>query len=92
MSTRTWCVAALLLVSVPAAGQTVLSEEEAIARLSLDSPRARAIRAAADVARADALTVGRWPNPRLDGRSRVGGRRPGNADDGAAAAADHRPS
>jgi len=65
MSTRTWCVAALLLVSVPAAGQTVLSEEEAIARLSLNSPRARAIRAAADVARADALTVGRWPNPRL---------------------------
>ena len=65
MSTRTWCVAALLLVSAPAAGQTVLSEEEAIARLSLDSPRARAIRAAADVARADALTVGRWPNPRL---------------------------
>ena len=31
----------------------------------MDSPRARAIRAAVDVARADALTVGRWPNPRL---------------------------
>lgn len=65
MSSRTWCVAALLCVSVPAAGQTVLSEEDAIARLSMDSPRARAIRAAADVARADVLTAGRWPNPRL---------------------------
>ena len=65
MSSRTWCVAALLCVSVPAAGQTVLSEEDAIARLSMDSPRARAIRAAADVARADALAAGRWPNPRL---------------------------
>ena len=52
MSSRTWCVAALLCVSVPAAGQTVLSEEDAIARLSMDSPRARALRAAADVARA----------------------------------------
>ena len=65
MSTRTWCVAALLLVSVPAASQTILSEEAALARLSAESPRARAIRAATDVARADALTVGRWPNPRL---------------------------
>jgi cobalt-zinc-cadmium efflux system outer membrane protein len=65
MFTRTWCVAALLSVSVPAASQTVLSEAEALARLSADSPRARAIRAGADVARAEAATAGRWPNPRL---------------------------
>jgi cobalt-zinc-cadmium efflux system outer membrane protein len=68
MSTRAWCVAALLTVSASAAAQsvqTVLSEAEAIARLSGESPRARAIRAGVDLARADALVVGRWPNPRL---------------------------
>jgi len=65
MSTRTWCVAALLTVSVPAASQTVLSEAEALTRLSADSPRARAIRAGVDVARAEISTAGRWPNPRL---------------------------
>ncbi|HEV8394988.1 MAG TPA: TolC family protein [Vicinamibacterales bacterium] len=65
MSTRTWCVAALLIVSVPAASQTVLPETEAMARLSADSPRARAIRAGVDVARAEALGAARYPNPRL---------------------------
>ena len=65
MSTRTWCVAALLTVSVPAASQTVLPEAEALARLSADSPRARAIRAGVDVARAEVSAAGRWPNPRL---------------------------
>lgn len=65
MSTRTWCVAALLTVSVPAASQTVLPEAEALARLSADSPRARAIRAGVDVARAEISAAGRWPNPRL---------------------------
>jgi cobalt-zinc-cadmium efflux system outer membrane protein len=65
MSTRTWCVAALLTVSVPAASQTVLPEAEALARLSADSPRARAIRAGVDVARAEVSVAGRWPNPRL---------------------------
>jgi cobalt-zinc-cadmium efflux system outer membrane protein len=65
MFTRTWCVAALLIVSVPAASQTVLSETDALARFSADSPRARASRAGADVARAEVLTAGRWPNPRL---------------------------
>ena len=43
----------------------MLSEREAIARLSPDSPRARAIRSAVDVARAEALGPGRWPNPRV---------------------------
>jgi len=65
MSTPTWCVAALLTVSVPAASQTVLPEAEALARLSADSPRARAIRAGIDVARAEISGAGRWPNPRL---------------------------
>jgi outer membrane protein, heavy metal efflux system len=66
MRTCTWCVAvALASLSVPAAGQTVLSETEALARLSAESPRVRAIRAAVDVARAEVLAAGRWPNPRL---------------------------
>ena len=65
MFTRTWCVAALLIVSVPAASQTVLSEAEALARLAADSPRARAIRAGVDVARAEVLAAARYPNPRL---------------------------
>ena len=64
MRTRACRVAiALLSLSVPAAGQT-LSEADALARLSSDSPRVRAIRAAADLARADVLAAGRWPNPR----------------------------
>jgi cobalt-zinc-cadmium efflux system outer membrane protein len=66
MRTRTWCVAVLLVASSgAAAGQTVLSEADALSRLSSDSPRLRAIRASIDVARADALAAGRWPNPRL---------------------------
>jgi outer membrane protein, heavy metal efflux system len=68
MSTRTWCVAALLAVSAPAAAQgvqPVLSEADVLARLTADSPRARAIRATADVARAEALGASRYPNPRL---------------------------
>src|SRR6476659_1706902 len=66
MRTRTWCVAAAL-VFLPRllAAQTVLSEADALARLSADSPRVRAIRAGVDVARADVLAAGRWPNPRV---------------------------
>jgi cobalt-zinc-cadmium efflux system outer membrane protein len=65
MRTRTWCVAAVLLsFGAPAIAQTVLSEADALARLSADSPRVRAIRASVDVARADVLAAGRWPNPR----------------------------
>jgi cobalt-zinc-cadmium efflux system outer membrane protein len=55
---------ALLWLSAPAAGQTVLSEADALMRLSAESPRVRAIRAAVDIARADVLAAGRWPNPR----------------------------
>jgi cobalt-zinc-cadmium efflux system outer membrane protein len=42
-----------------------LTEPEALNRLSSESPRVRAIRAAVDVARADVLAAGRWPNPRV---------------------------
>lgn len=42
-----------------------LTEAEALARLSPVSPRVRAISAGVDVARADVLASGRWPNPRL---------------------------
>ena len=66
MRTRTWCVAAALVCfSRLAAAQTVLSEADALARLSADSPRVRAIRRAVEVTRAEGLTAARWPNPRL---------------------------
>lgn len=66
MRTRMWCVAlALLGSSGPATAQTVLSEADALARLSADSPRVRAIRAGVEVARAGVLAAARWPNPRL---------------------------
>jgi cobalt-zinc-cadmium efflux system outer membrane protein len=60
--------ATLLAVSIPsrAGAQVVtLTEAEALARLSSDSPRVRAIRASIDFARADVLAAARWPNPRL---------------------------
>jgi cobalt-zinc-cadmium efflux system outer membrane protein len=42
-----------------------LTEADALARLSAESPRARAARAGVEIARADVLSAGRWPNPRL---------------------------
>src|SRR6185295_10191188 len=64
-------VARLMLVMalVPSSltAQTVtITEPEAIQRLSADSPRVRAIRSATDLARAEALSVGRLPNPRIN--------------------------
>ncbi len=50
-------------LAAPAAAQSVLTEAEALARLSPDSPRVRAIRAAVAVAEADAASARRWPNP-----------------------------
>jgi cobalt-zinc-cadmium efflux system outer membrane protein len=47
------------------AAQIVLTETDALARLSAESPRVRAIRATLDVTRADVLAAARWPNPRL---------------------------
>jgi cobalt-zinc-cadmium efflux system outer membrane protein len=43
----------------------MLTESQALARLSPDSPRVRAIRAPIDIARADVLAASRWPNPRI---------------------------
>jgi len=66
MRTRSWRVAvALLSFSAPAAGQTVISEADALARLSTDSPRVRAIRASVELVRAEVIAASRWPNPRL---------------------------
>ena len=60
--------AAVAMALVPAAAgaqSSSLTESEALARLSPESSRVRAIRATTDVARAEALAAGRWPNPRL---------------------------
>jgi len=66
MRTRTWCVAmAVLSLGAPAMAQTVLAEADALARLSPDSPRVRAIRASVDLARAAVPAAARWPNPRV---------------------------
>ena len=54
-----------LMPAVASAQSLSLTESEALARLSPDSPRVRAIRAGVDVARADVLAAGRWPNPRF---------------------------
>lgn len=60
--------AAIGLACLPAAAgaQTLaLTESGALARLSSESPRVQAVRAAVDVARADVLAAARWPNPRV---------------------------
>jgi cobalt-zinc-cadmium efflux system outer membrane protein len=56
--------AALLPASVRAQSVT-LTEADALSRLSNESPRVQAIRAAIDLARADIVAAGRWPNPRV---------------------------
>jgi len=57
---------ALALVPAAAGAQSLsLTESEALARFSPESARVRALRASANVARADVLAAGRWPNPRL---------------------------
>jgi len=58
-------LAAVLLPSRAGAQSLSLTEADVLARLSPDSPRVRAIRAGTDVARAEALSAGRWPNPRV---------------------------
>ena len=66
MRTRTWCVAAALAcLPTLVAAQSVLTEADALAKLSVDSPRVREIRSGIEVARAEGLAAGRWPNPRL---------------------------
>jgi hypothetical protein len=53
---------AAALVCLPrfAVAQVVLSEADALARLSAESPRVRAIRAEVDATRAEALAAGRY--------------------------------
>ena len=58
-------IAMALLPSIAGAQSLSLTEAEALARLSPDSPRVRAIRSDVDVARVDRLAANRWPNPRL---------------------------
>lgn len=54
------------LLPAGADAQTLsLTESQALARLSAESPRVQAVRAAVDVARADVLGAARWPNPRV---------------------------
>lgn len=67
MRTPVFCAAlAAVLVPICAGAQSPpLSEADALARLSSESPRVRAIRAAIEVAGADVLAAGRFPNPRI---------------------------
>jgi outer membrane protein, heavy metal efflux system len=71
------CCAALAIAlgpSLAVAQSLSLSEAEVLARLSPESPRVRAIRAGIDIARADVLAAGRWPNPRfIEDREAVAG-------------------
>lgn len=60
------CVATLALVASNAAhAQVVLTEADALARLSADSPRVRSLRVEIDLAKADMAAASRLPNPRL---------------------------
>jgi len=60
------CVATLaLVVSNAAHAQVVLTEADALARLSADSPRVRSLRVEIDLAKADMAAASRLPNPRL---------------------------
>jgi len=69
--------AALVMALVPSPGRAQslsLSEADVLARLSVESPRVRAIRAGIDIARAETLAAGRWPNPRfIEDRESVAG-------------------
>ena len=58
-------LAAIVLPSSAGAQLLPLTESEVLARLSQASPRMRAVRAGIEVARADVLAAGRWPNPRV---------------------------
>jgi outer membrane protein, heavy metal efflux system len=67
-------LAAAFMPSKAGAQSLPLTESEVLARLSPASPRVRAMRAGVDLARADVLMAGRWPNPRVTvDRESVGG-------------------
>lgn len=57
--------AILLWPAVAVAQSTPLTEAEALARLSDDSPIVQAARAGVEIARADVMSASRWPNPRI---------------------------
>src|SRR6202008_2461711 len=75
MPSRVWSVAVLVACACGTAGaQTVLTEADAIAKLSADSPRVRALRSGIALARAEVLSASRWPTRRLYvGRDAVAG-------------------
>ena len=58
-------LAAVVPPSSASAQSLLLTESDALARLSPQSPRVRAILAAVDLAKADVAAAGRWPNPRM---------------------------
>jgi outer membrane protein, heavy metal efflux system len=58
-------LAAALFPTSVGAQTEVLTEAQALAQLAPDNPRVRAVNAPVDVARADVLAAGRWPNPRV---------------------------
>jgi cobalt-zinc-cadmium efflux system outer membrane protein len=65
---RALLCAVLAVLSGPSragAQSVMLSESDALARLSNDSPRVRAVRAGVELTRADVLAASRWPNPRF---------------------------
>ena len=67
MRARIACLVFAVLIGPASGGAQTLSltESQAIARLTSESPRVQAARASVDVARADVLDAGRWPNPRV---------------------------
>lgn len=62
----TRAVLAAAFLPVGAGAQTLsLTESQALAQLAPESPRVQAARAGIEIARADVLAAGRWPNPRV---------------------------
>jgi cobalt-zinc-cadmium efflux system outer membrane protein len=57
-------LAASLLPASAGAQTSPLTEAQALAQLTPENPRVREINAPIDVARADVIAAGRWPNPR----------------------------
>lgn len=58
-------LAATVMPAIADAQSLTLTESDALERLSMDSPRVRAVRAATDLARVDVLAARRRPNPRV---------------------------
>jgi cobalt-zinc-cadmium efflux system outer membrane protein len=58
-------LAVVCMPLVSGAQSLTLTESQALARLSPDGPRVRAVRAPIQVAQAEVLAAGRWPNPRV---------------------------